>query len=191
MNRRFARRGGRCATRNPFVRGGLRPRWRGKEIFCCKDANHGAARRAGRTPHIDRKGLAENGRLKIPISLLQEAAAQVSHPRPPAPPMEREPRAVGLTDSILWVDRLGAPIDVDAFVAPGAERLATGIAGDLSAMMEPVAALASPPGRHKSFALDRRRSRSARTCRPFARTCRTPPRPVNPAFVHSSIWAEP
>ena len=46
--------------------------------------------------------------------------------------MERELRAVGLTDSIYGSAERAA-IDAEAFFAPGAERLAVGIGGDLSA----------------------------------------------------------
>ena len=95
--------------------------------------------RAVLLPTLIEGGVAANDRLKIRLSLLQEAAAQASHPGRDAPSMERELRAVGLTDSSYGATVSGAqPIDADTFVAPGAERLAVGIAGYLTAMMEPI-----------------------------------------------------
>lgn len=95
--------------------------------------------RAVLLPTLIEGGVAANDRLKIRLSLLQEAAAQASHPGRDAPSMERELRAVGLTDSSYGATVSGAqPIDADTFVAPGAERLAVGIAGYLTAMMESI-----------------------------------------------------
>jgi uncharacterized protein Yka (UPF0111/DUF47 family) len=95
--------------------------------------------RAVLLPALIEAGLAANDRLKIRLSLLQEAAAQVSHPGRAASSMERELRVVGLTDLSYGATISGArPIDADTFVAPGAERLAAGVAGDLRAMMEPI-----------------------------------------------------
>ena len=53
--------------------------------------------------------------------------------------MERELNSVGLTDPIFSTTVPGArAIDGDTFHAPGAERLATDMAGDLKAMMGPI-----------------------------------------------------
>ena len=71
--------------------------------------------------------------------MLQEAAAQVSEPGRAAPSMERERRGVGLTDPIFSATVSGARrIDAKTFLAPGAEALAAGIAGDLKAMTAPI-----------------------------------------------------
>ena len=90
-------------------------------------------------PKLIDEGLAANDRLKLRLSLLQEAATQVSHPGRTAPSMELELRAVGLSEPILSATVSGArPIDADTFMAPGAELLAAGMAGDLRAMMQPI-----------------------------------------------------
>jgi len=90
-------------------------------------------------PKLIDEGLAANDRIKIRLSLLQEAAAQVSHPGRAAPSIERELRSVALNDPIYSATVSGArPIDADTFMAPGAELLATGMADDLKAMLEPI-----------------------------------------------------
>jgi len=95
--------------------------------------------RAVLLPALIEEGLAANDRLKIRLTMLQEAAAQVSEPGRAAPSMERERRGVGLTDPIFNGTISGARrIDADTFLAPGAEALAAGIAGDLKAMNAPI-----------------------------------------------------
>lgn len=90
-------------------------------------------------PGLIEEGLAANDRLKIRLSLLQEAAAQVSQPGLAAPEMTRELRAVGLTEPVYAETISGArPLGSDAFIAPGAELLVAGMAHDLEAMMEPI-----------------------------------------------------
>ena len=80
-----------------------------------------------------------NDRLKIRLTMLQEAAAQASQPGRPASSMERERRSVGLTEPIFSSTVSGARrIDGETLHAPGAELLAAGIASDLKAMMEPI-----------------------------------------------------
>ena len=92
--------------------------------------------RAVLLPALIEEGLAANDRLKIRLTMLQEAAAQVSEPGRAAPSMERERRGVGLTDPIFSATVSGARrIDAKTFLAPGAEALAAGIAGDLRAML--------------------------------------------------------
>ncbi len=95
--------------------------------------------RAVLLPALIEDGLAANDRLKIRLTMLQEAAAQVSEPGRAAPSMERERKGVGLTDPIFNATISGARgIDADSFLAPGGEALAAGIAGDLKAMMAPI-----------------------------------------------------
>ena len=90
-------------------------------------------------PALIEEGLAANDRLKIRLTMLQEAAAQASEPGRPAPSLERERRSVGLTEPIFSATISGARrIDADAFLAPGAELLASGVAHDLMAMMAPI-----------------------------------------------------
>jgi hypothetical protein len=72
------------------------------------------AERAVLLPTSIEGGLAADDQLKIGLSLLQKAAAQVSPPRRAVPAMERELRAVGVTDSIYgstdWGARPSTPI---------------------------------------------------------------------------------
>jgi hypothetical protein len=90
-------------------------------------------------PALIEEGLAANDRLKIRLTMLQEAAAQVSQPGRAAPSMERERRGVGLTDPIFNATISGARrIDDETFLAPGAGTLAAGMARDLPAMMAPI-----------------------------------------------------
>src|SRR5271166_4133488 len=95
--------------------------------------------RAVLLPALIEEGLAANDRLKIRLTMLQEAAAQASEPGRAAPSMERERRGVGLTDPIFNATISGARrIDDETFLAPGAELLAAGMARDLTAMMAPI-----------------------------------------------------
>jgi len=95
--------------------------------------------RAVLLPALIEEGLAANDRLKIRLTMLQEAAAQVSEPGRVPPSMERERRGVGLTDPIFNATIVGARrIDDKTFLAPGAELLAVGMARDLTAMMAPI-----------------------------------------------------
>jgi uncharacterized protein Yka (UPF0111/DUF47 family) len=90
-------------------------------------------------PALIEEGLVANDRLKIRLTLMQEAAAQVLEPARLAPSLERERRSVGLTDAVFSATVSGARrIDADTFLAPGAELLAAGIANDLAAMMRPI-----------------------------------------------------
>src|SRR5271157_5808843 len=95
--------------------------------------------RAVLLPALIEEGLSANDRLKIRLTMLQEAAAQVSEPGRAAPSMERERRGVGLTEPMFNATISGARrIDAETFLAPGAEALAAGIASDLKAMMGPI-----------------------------------------------------
>ena len=76
-------------------------------------------------PTLIEEGLAANDRLKIRLSLLQEAAAQASHPGRGPPSMERERKSVGLTDPIFDTTVSGArQIDAGTF-----HRVRSGAAG--------------------------------------------------------------
>lgn len=90
-------------------------------------------------PALIEEGLAANDRLKVRLTMLQEAAAQASSPSRTAPSLDRERRSVGLADPAFNEIVLAArPIDANAFLAPGAELLASGVARDLEAMMAPI-----------------------------------------------------
>ena len=90
-------------------------------------------------PALIEEGLAANDRLKIRLTMLQEAAAQASSPSRATPSLDRERRSVGLADPAFNETVSAArPIDANAFLAPGAELLASGIARDLEAMMAPI-----------------------------------------------------
>ncbi len=90
-------------------------------------------------PDLIEAGLAANDRLKIRLTLLQEASAQASTPGRAAPSMKRELRNVGLADPDFASTVSGArPIDGETFLAAGAEALAAGIASDLAAMLRPI-----------------------------------------------------
>jgi len=90
-------------------------------------------------PSLIEEGLAANDRLKIRLTMLQEAAAQASEPNRQAPTLERERRSVGLSEPAFNDVISGARrIDADTFLGPGAELLASGIAGDLKAMIAPI-----------------------------------------------------
>jgi hypothetical protein len=76
------------------------------------------------TPALIEEGRAANDRLKIRLSLLQEAAAQAS---PGTEATLNGPRA-RLTDPIFNTAVSGArPIDADTFHAPGADPLGAGL----------------------------------------------------------------
>ena len=90
-------------------------------------------------PVLIEEGLAANDRLKIRLTMLQEASAQASQAGRPPPSLERERRSVGLTEPAFDAIVSGARrIDADTFLAPGAELLAAGLARDLMAMMGPI-----------------------------------------------------
>ena len=91
-------------------------------------------------PGLIEAGLTANDRLKIRLTLLQEASAQASKPARAAPSMARELRTVGLADPVFASTVAGArPIDGETFLAPGAEALAAGVASDLALMLRPIA----------------------------------------------------
>ena len=92
-------------------------------------------------PGLIEAGLAANDRLKIRLTLLQEASAQAATPGRPAPSLERELRSVGLADPVFVATVPGARrIDAETFFAPGGEALAAGAASDLAQMLRPIEA---------------------------------------------------
>lgn len=94
-------------------------------------------------PSLISTALAANDRLKIRLSLLQEAAARV-HGQRGGPDFADERRAVGLDDADFGEFLLGArPLDGQIFLAPGAEKLALGFGEDLDAMLAPLTVAAT------------------------------------------------
>ena len=90
-------------------------------------------------PGLIAAALTANDRLKIRMTLLQEASAQASEPGRAAPALESERRAAGLEDAAFDAIFSGArPLDAGHFIAPGAAALAGGMADDLAAMVEPL-----------------------------------------------------
>jgi uncharacterized protein Yka (UPF0111/DUF47 family) len=90
-------------------------------------------------PSLIATALAANDRLKIRLTLLQEASAQASEPGRAPPSLASETRAAGLDDSAFDAIFSGArPLDAGHFIAPGAAALAAGMAGDLAAMIAPL-----------------------------------------------------
>src|SRR5208283_1782160 len=90
-------------------------------------------------PGLIESGLAANDRLKVRLTLLQEASAQAATSGRPAPSMERELKGVGLADPVFDSTVSGARrIDGETFLAPGAEKLAAGVRDDLEAMLRPI-----------------------------------------------------
>ena len=95
-------------------------------------------------PALIEEALTANDRLKIRLTLLQEASAQAVEPGRAQPSMERELRDVGLDDVAFAATIAKArPIDAALFVAPGAAELSAGLAKDLAALLAPIEA-ASP-----------------------------------------------
>jgi uncharacterized protein Yka (UPF0111/DUF47 family) len=90
-------------------------------------------------PGLIDAALTANDRLKIRLTLLQEAASHAAEPGRPPLSLEAECRAVGLTEPDYAGIVAGARAhDAESFVAPGAERLAAGFVSDLAAMAAPV-----------------------------------------------------
>ncbi|MCI4678377.1 hypothetical protein K9U39_08320 [Rhodoblastus acidophilus] len=95
--------------------------------------------RAVLLPALIAEALAANDRLKIRLSLLQEASAHAAEPGRTALTLENERRSVGLDDAALAATVSGArPLDAAHFSAPGAALLASGFAADLDAMYAPI-----------------------------------------------------
>ncbi len=90
-------------------------------------------------PSLIATALAANDRLKIRLTLLQEASAQASEPGRAPRSLDSETRAAGLDDPAFDAIFSGArPLDAGHFIAPGAAALAAGMAGDLAAMTAPL-----------------------------------------------------
>jgi uncharacterized protein Yka (UPF0111/DUF47 family) len=90
-------------------------------------------------PGLIAEALSANDRLKIRLTLLQEASAQASEPGRAVSSLERERRAAGLEDPAFDAICSGArPLDAGHFTAPGAAALVAGMATDLAEMLAPL-----------------------------------------------------
>ncbi|MGA3303274.1 MAG: hypothetical protein ABSC72_08305 [Methylovirgula sp.] len=92
-------------------------------------------------PDLLAEALSANDRLKLRLSLLQEALAHGRHPQAEARSFEAERHAVGLADPNF--DRIisGAQLTAgNLLAAPGASALIKGIAADLALMLAPLKA---------------------------------------------------
>ncbi len=96
-------------------------------------------------PGLITEALSANDRLKLRLSMLQEAAAQASQPQRKAHDFAAERRAAGLDDPAL--DRLIAGahrLGPGRLSAPGAGTLIAGVGPDLRALSAPLEAARSP-----------------------------------------------
>lgn len=85
--------------------------------------------------------LAANDRLKLRLTMLQEAVARIQHPDQPPRSLDNERRAAGLMDSQYDAAIAGArALSDDQILVPGAKLLMAGIASDLATMLAPLKA---------------------------------------------------
>ncbi len=95
-------------------------------------------------PALLAEALAANDRLKLRLTLLQEAAAQARAPAAVPRSFQTECREVGLTDEAYRDSIAGARLlTEDRMTAPGAGMLIAGLPGDLAAMLAPLDAVGS------------------------------------------------
>jgi len=122
-------------------------------------------------PSLMGEALAANDRIKLRLSLLQEAALQAQTPNRSARQFTVEQRAAGLADSSLDALVAGARmVGAARLFIPGVGPLLAGIADDLAAMLAPPpggAGSGQPSlgreGRGADESHSRRRRRSARS----------------------------
>src|SRR5579863_2721779 len=97
-------------------------------------------------PDLLAGALSANDRLKLRLSLLQEALAHGRRPELEPRRFDAERRAAGLVDPVFDATVSGAQlIGRTQILAPGAKELVKGISGDLAAMLAPLNA-ADPEG---------------------------------------------
>ena len=111
-------------------------------------------------PTLLADALAANDRLKLRLTLLQEAAAHVRHPEQTARSFDVERRAAGLADAQYDATIAGAQsLTDDRILVPGAKPLVKGMASDLATMLAPLKAVDAEACRP----LDERRAALAAT----------------------------
>ena len=92
-------------------------------------------------PSLLAEALAANDRLKLRLTLLQEAAAHARHPEAAPRDFSSERRAAGLADGPFDATVSGAKLlSADQIYAPGAAELLKGVGADLGAMLAPLKA---------------------------------------------------
>ncbi len=90
-------------------------------------------------PGLLADALAANDRLKLRLTLLQEAVAHSRRPEVPARGFEAERRSAGLTEPQYDATVAGArALSLDRILVPGAKELVKGIAADLALMLAPL-----------------------------------------------------
>ena len=95
--------------------------------------------RAVLLPSLLADAVAANDRLKLRLTLLQEAVSHARHPEQKPRSFDSERRAVGLADGQYDTMIAGArTLAGDRIMAPGAKMLVAGISDDLSAMLAPL-----------------------------------------------------
>jgi hypothetical protein len=93
-------------------------------------------------PSLIAQALNANDRIKLRLTMLQEASAHASAVASAAPSLEAERRAAGLSDSQFDRTINGArPLNKDSIVIPGVSALLAGISDDIAAMLAPVQAI--------------------------------------------------
>jgi hypothetical protein len=92
-------------------------------------------------PSLIGEALAANDRIKLRLSLLQEAAPQEQMPKQDARRFAAEQRAVGIEEPALDALVAGAhTVGRTRLFLPGVGSLLAGVAGDLAAMLTPLEA---------------------------------------------------
>ena len=95
-------------------------------------------------PALIASALEANDRLKIRLTLLQEASSRAADPGRAPLSLDAERRSVGLDAPAFDALVSGArAVDPQGFIAPGAALLAAGLAEDLRAMAAPIAVAGS------------------------------------------------
>ena len=112
-------------------------------------AKTGIIERLGETavlaPGLITEALAANDRLKLRLSLLQEAAAQAAEPQRQPRRFETERKNAGLDDQAMDGVVTGARlVGPGRITAPGAKLLLEGVRADLHCMLAPLLAVQSP-----------------------------------------------
>jgi hypothetical protein len=99
-------------------------------------------------PALIADGLAANDRVKVRMSILQAAAAHAREPAGTATDLSAECRTVGIDPAAVRSLIGDARMTLNkAVAAPGLATLGDGIVGDITAMIEAVAAASPADGR--------------------------------------------
>ncbi len=93
-------------------------------------------------PSLIAEALNANDRVKLRLTMLQQAAAHASAATSLAPSLEAERHAAGLSDPQFDRIVIGArPLDGDRIAIPGVSALLLGVSDDIAAMLAPVEAV--------------------------------------------------